>query len=197
MNLRVWVKGRLAIVALSLILIASASGTVVYYQFRPQWILSARAQVYEDIRNGFSFRYPAGWALIPEDDLKHRNEKFVAGVYIPESPSTAIGVIREVRDPSQRFESKIFRARLEENLEKNLQELVILSLKEKKQNDAYLYDISYTYNNSGKAFVRQHQKIFVTQDALYYVSGSALRERYPQNEKEIDFILDSFILDRL
>lgn len=155
--------------------------------------LALYADQYEDLQGRFHFEYPSSWGLIPEKDLKGRNEKFIVGVSRQESPGTAVGVIIEKAPEGKTFDFQyeLFLEKIESDL-RSLPDYKRIRAKQMRQNGIPVIGIEYTQKHLDQAFVRQKQLIFITPEAIYYLSGSALTDNYDRYEKELDFIFDSF-----
>ncbi len=149
---------------------------------------------YRNDQYGFSLKYPLGWEAIPEKDLKFRNEKFVAGFYRPETPSTAVGVIVEERNPEARVEMQLFIERLSDGLKARLTDFRLISSWRGGRGKNQAVEIEYEYKHLDKAYVRQRQLIVITKDKIYYLSGSMLIQNIQNHLREMKYILKTFEL---
>lgn len=146
---------------------------------------------YEDREQGFSFRYPKTWELIPKQDLEYRNEKFVVGVYTPTVPSTAVGVIVEPRREGAVYESRSLARDIEATLSATLTDFTMLKRRPIKRNGIVGTEIQYTFKHSSKNLVRQQQRVLVGKERIYYLSGTTLAKNFGTYQKEFKQIFRS------
>jgi hypothetical protein len=187
---------RFGVLLIALALIVGAGAVLFLPGYLEQREFLRNSKTYQDSANGFSFHFPQSWDLIPEKDLKGRNERFVVGVYRPDIPSTAVGVILEKRSPLAEFDEQSFVKSLEEELAKNLKNFQEISLRRLKRDGYPAVDIVYTYKHLDKAQVKQRQLIAVAESTVYYLSGTSLVDNYSRFEKDIDNIFNSFRLSK-
>lgn len=148
---------------------------------------------YKDPEERFEFSYPNVWNIIPAEDLHTRNEKFVVGVMRMESPSTAAGVIIQKAPAGKTidFQYQTFLEKIENDL-RSLPQFKKISDRKIERNNISGIEIEYIQKNLDKVFVRQKQLIFVTPEAIYYISGSALVNNYDLYADELEVIFGSF-----
>jgi hypothetical protein len=144
---------------------------------------------------GFHFQYPNTWQEISEQDLQHKNEKFVAGVQYRGVPSTAIGVIVQSRSDSLSDEYRTLRPVIEEKLAASLAGFQKLASRPARSGDARGLTIEYKYTPLNQAPVHQQQLILLARQRVYYVSASALEAKYSSYRQDIEQILESFTID--
>ncbi|MBI4426518.1 MAG: DcrB-related protein [Candidatus Kerfeldbacteria bacterium] len=139
-------------------------------------------------------RYPNTWVLMSKQDLGNRNEQFVVGVNIAPEPSTAVGVIVKDTTNQESLDTTSIMDRIEKNFSETYTDFKKISSK-KVNHDAYQeLAVDYTYKRSEKVLVHQRQRIFITTAKIYIMSGSALAVNYPQRQRNIRHILESFQL---
>lgn len=169
-------------------------GAVAGVRWKEQRDFIKNSQLYEDTTHGFALRYPSTWDLISEKDLDYRNEQFIFGVFIVSEASTAVGVIVKDRTTADGVDETVL-----DSIEKNFSETYtefekITSKKIDRQEGYQELDIEYTYNRSEKVRVHQRQRIYITPEKMYFISGSALLVNYPYRQEDINHIIDSFEL---
>lgn len=167
-------------------------GTFTGLQWKEQRDFIKNSQLYEDATHGFRLRYPSTWDLIPETDLDYRNEQFVVGVYIISEPSTAVGVIVKEKAAQDVVDDAELLQDIEENFSAKYTDFKKISSKKIDHNSYQELDLGFTYQRSDKVSVRQRQRIFITQEKIYFISGSILLVNYPQRQEDLEHIIESF-----
>lgn len=171
------------------------AGLFIGWPYLTTQLFEKSSSVYEDREQGFSFHYPKTWELIPKQDLKYRNEKFVAGVYTPAVPSTAVGVIVEPRREGAVYESRSLAREIEATLSATLTDFKMLKRKPIKRNGIVGIEIQYTFKHLNKTLVRQRQRVLVGKERIYYLSGTTLAQNLGTYQKELQQIFRSLTVN--
>lgn len=179
------------VVVIGLIITA---GTIAGLQWKEQREFIKNSQLYEDTTHGFAMRYPSTWDLISEQDLDYRNEQFVVGVHVVSESSTAVGVIVQDRTTQENLDDQAVLESIEKKLSETYTSFKKSSSKKVEHAGYQELDIDYTYKRSNKIQVHQRQRIFITPQKIYYISGSVLVVNYSQRQQDLQHIMDSFVL---
>lgn len=172
-----------------------AFGTYKGYTYYTTQQFIKHSQYYEDTEHNFSFRFPKTWEFISKDaDLASRNQQFLVGVNLVGEPSTAVGVIVQQRSNQDAIDNEQLLRDIEQRLTTQFTDFQLIKSTTKSKNDIAMLDIEYTKKHVDKAYVHQRQRIMVTPEQVYIVSGSSLVANYPQQQNDIHHILDSFQL---
>lgn len=145
---------------------------------------------YQDVNGRFSFGYPEGWEVIPDQDLVARNERFTAGVMRSSEPSTACGVV--VTPGNDPLDLKAIARAFDERLAKDFQDFQKHGQDIQTISGSHRLYYDYTYTHLGKEPVHQIQGVMQGNGQYYTVSCSTLKDRWLHYRKTFLALLNSF-----
>lgn len=142
---------------------------VLWSRFRYLWYQRG-AQFYQDASTQFTFYYPKGFNLFRLEDLKRRNQEFVAGFKKLERDSIACGVIEKEKpasyewDPQKELLDTLVVLKRNQNDFKEVAGRVI-----KMQSGSAIF-VDHTYQYDPQTRGRNQQVAFPVTDKFYYLT---------------------------
>lgn len=153
--------------------------------------LLANSQIFEH-QSGFSLRYPETWTFIDQKQLFLRNEKFVVGFHRLQRDDVALGVIIEPV-AGKLFDKQIFIEQLKSDLS-SLSNFREIGERETTVSGNLAIEYEYVFKPENRLTVKQRQMIVITDEEIFYISGSTSLEDPRAYWEEIDFMFDTFEL---